>query len=305
MKEKKLSIIVPHYNSFTTLQTLIESIPEREDIQIIVVDDNSTEGFEELVEYAKIKEFELFRNDSSFHSAGRCRNIGVSRAKGKWLLFADADDYFVENAWDIIDSHMEDANELIFFPPTSKDLSTGALASRHVKLAKYVENYCNTKSKETEVYLRYLSDVPYSKLISRELVEQNQILFDETRVANDVMFSARVACNAKIIAADNRVIYCITQSAGTLMTSRTRKDMRTRVKVGVNKYCYLRRYAEKDAFRILDFRIDYYMSFVRRYKGEKRDYAWTYVYCLLHGVRPFLSRKWTLQYAMSKIKGER
>ena len=37
-----LTIIIPHYNTPEMLETLLESIPERNEIQIIVVDDNST-----------------------------------------------------------------------------------------------------------------------------------------------------------------------------------------------------------------------------------------------------------------------
>ena len=40
--EYNVSIIIPHYNSPDLLAVLLDSIPEKEDIQIIVVDDNST-----------------------------------------------------------------------------------------------------------------------------------------------------------------------------------------------------------------------------------------------------------------------
>ncbi|MDR1598532.1 MAG: glycosyltransferase [Oscillospiraceae bacterium] len=35
------SVVISHYNSFVLLKKLINSIPEREDVQIILVDDNS------------------------------------------------------------------------------------------------------------------------------------------------------------------------------------------------------------------------------------------------------------------------
>ena len=39
----ELSIIIPHFNSPRLLENLLKSMPAREDIQIIVIDDNSTE----------------------------------------------------------------------------------------------------------------------------------------------------------------------------------------------------------------------------------------------------------------------
>ena len=49
VEEKKLSIIVPHYNSPDLLDNLIRSIPEKNEIQIIVVDDNSNQKQEEFI----------------------------------------------------------------------------------------------------------------------------------------------------------------------------------------------------------------------------------------------------------------
>jgi glycosyltransferase involved in cell wall biosynthesis len=47
--KKDLSIIIPHYNSIDLLKILLNSIPKKENIQIIVIDDKSTEvGYKEL-----------------------------------------------------------------------------------------------------------------------------------------------------------------------------------------------------------------------------------------------------------------
>ena len=37
----RYSIIIPHYNSFLLLRRCLDSIPKREAVQVIVVDDNS------------------------------------------------------------------------------------------------------------------------------------------------------------------------------------------------------------------------------------------------------------------------
>ncbi len=42
--ELNYSFIIPHYNTSDLLQRLIDSIPQREDVEIIVVDDNSDDG---------------------------------------------------------------------------------------------------------------------------------------------------------------------------------------------------------------------------------------------------------------------
>ncbi len=304
MKDIKLSIIIPHYNSFAGLQKLIEGIPNHPGIQVIVVDDNSTEKVDGMEEYCRQRGAELFYNDSSVHSAGRCRNIGLEHAEGEWLLFADADDYFVQNVWDAASPYFEGIYDMVFFPPTSVDLRTGQESNRHVTLSKLAMDYYKNPTVENEVYLRYLWGGPYSKLIRASMLQKDRICFDETRVANDVMFSVKAACAADKITVDEHIIYCITKNDGTLVMSKDRKDIRTRVKVNVKKYCYLRKHAGKEAFRILDFRINYYLCIIRRNAGTKRDYIWTWLYCAIHGVRPFLSRKWTWGYAWKKLTGK-
>ena len=94
---QKLSIIIPHYNRPHYLRTLLLSIPHLEEIQVIVVDDKSTEyqqEYECLKKEFSDRNIEFYDNDE-VKSAGTCRNIGLRHAAGDWLLFADSDDYFI------------------------------------------------------------------------------------------------------------------------------------------------------------------------------------------------------------------
>jgi len=52
--KKDLSIIIPHYNIFELLRRLLDSIPKKDNIEIIVIDDKSDKkGFEEIVKEKK------------------------------------------------------------------------------------------------------------------------------------------------------------------------------------------------------------------------------------------------------------
>lgn len=210
------SIIIPHYKIPELLIRCINSIPERDDIQIIVVDDCSPEGDKYIEKYP-----ELSRNNLEYYrtpkggSAGRARNVGLQHATGKWLVFADADDLFTDDAFSTFDGYLNsDADVIIFNSKSvlSEDLTKCANRSTRDKMFQDWES-----GKSTD--LRYFLAPPWGRMIKRALVEEHNIKFSETRFSNDRFFS--VCCNtyAKIFLPVNQVVYYITERPGSLAYS--------------------------------------------------------------------------------------
>ena len=89
------SVIIPHRNIPLLLRRCLASIPKRPDVQVIVVDDGSDPGIVDFQKFPWPKglcvELLLAKERKG---AGYARNLGIKRARGKWLIFADADDYF-------------------------------------------------------------------------------------------------------------------------------------------------------------------------------------------------------------------
>ena len=92
------TIIIPHKDIPELLDRCLRSIPHREDIQIIVVDDGSYD-----VDAVKIVEksfpWVLFIYEKNSCGPGVARNRGLEKANGEWIVFADADDYFGDGFW--------------------------------------------------------------------------------------------------------------------------------------------------------------------------------------------------------------
>lgn len=89
----KISIIIPTYNEITVLEKCIESLGFQieSDFEIIVVDDGSTDKTTEVLQNLQltIKNFQFF--EQKHEGAGAARNLGAKYAKGKILVFVDAD----------------------------------------------------------------------------------------------------------------------------------------------------------------------------------------------------------------------
>ena len=277
MQNKYLvSIIIPHYNSPKLLERLLESIPNRSDFQVIVVDDSSTKD-RELLEVCKEKHSSerclFLRNETGKNSAGTCRNIGLDNAKGKWLLFADADDVFTPETEKILEPFMQSEYDIVFFTPTSFDYSIGQKVKRHEDVAKLIDNYLNVQDREAELRLRYFHVCPWSKLISRSLVVEHNIRFDATMVSNDVMFSTKCGHYAKEITAVTEEIYCVTRTAGSLVTQTSEKNFDIRTNVLIDKYLFLKEKLTKEdckLIRIDGLPIGRIYEMMKKYKSVKK-----------------------------------
>lgn len=120
----RYSIIIAHKNLLSLLGRCLDSIPQRSDIQVIVIDDNSDilegdwEVFRKEYYYVDL----VFTKES--RGAGYARNIGVARAQGKWIVIADADDFFHDGAFDKLDEYAESDNDIIYFYADTVDSDT-------------------------------------------------------------------------------------------------------------------------------------------------------------------------------------
>lgn len=99
-KEGLVSIVIPTYNRKIMIQRLLKSIFESDykNIEVIVVDDASTDGTFDLIsnKFLKNNKLSLIRNKKNLF-ASESRNVGLKRAKGKYVFFIDDDNVLLKN----------------------------------------------------------------------------------------------------------------------------------------------------------------------------------------------------------------
>lgn len=93
MAEQLISVIIPTYNRKEKLVKCIESVlgQSYEKIEVLVVDDASTDGTEELFKNIADRRLKYFRYETN-RGACYARNYGAERAEGELLAFQDSDD---------------------------------------------------------------------------------------------------------------------------------------------------------------------------------------------------------------------
>lgn len=262
MGEILFSVIIPHYNIPMCLKRLLDSIPDVSDLEVIVVDDKSDARLDELnnviKQYSGQNRF-FYSNETDKKGAGVCRNIGIEHARGKWLLFADSDDFFHADLYEVISSCVEKEEDIIFFPPTSVDIDTGKMSDRHLEFCDAINNYMNNQSEYNELILRYQVVAPWSKLIKRKMIVENNISFEDTKVANDVLFCRKIGYYAKKITVDPRVIYTVSERSGSLTKLLDKNSYYTRLNVFVRSTEFVRKNAGNDVLKKMNFNGSYFL----------------------------------------------
>lgn len=104
----KVSVVIPVYNASKYLKQALDSVIGQtlEDIEIICVDDGSTDdSYNILLEYEKIDDrIKVLKHLKDSKGAAEARNMGLDNARGEYVSFLDADDFFeadmLEKAYD-------------------------------------------------------------------------------------------------------------------------------------------------------------------------------------------------------------
>ena len=210
------SIIIPHKDIPDLLMRCLKSIPVSEDIQVIVVDDNSVGADTYLERYSELSRSYLeFVRTTKGGGAGYARNVGIERAKGKWTLFADADDFFIEDMHDIICTYVNSEADVIYFKNKAVlSDNTNIKSDRSSYVNKNIDQYL---ADGDEWPLRAKMPVPWGKMIKRSLIIKHDIRFDEIKCLEDKYFSLLVGYYADRIKASNRVLYVVTSRPNSLM----------------------------------------------------------------------------------------
>lgn len=215
MNKFSYTFIIPHHNSPELLNRCLESIPAREDIQIIVVDDNSREDAKPCITRSDVEV--IYIDAAHTKGAGRARNIGLKSAKGKWVLFTDCDDYYSGHFLSTLDQYKEQDIDVLYFNYTFIDGGSG----NQISDVKLQELLCKESLSSADIgYIRYRNNPPWSKMVKREYIARHRMYFEEVPNGNDVLFSLFVASYTDHIAICGKRLYNYIKTPNSIGTKK-------------------------------------------------------------------------------------
>lgn len=235
-QETQISVIIPQRNSIKTLPRLFDSIPESDQIEIIVVDNSPTPITKEDINIDR--PYGLYWA-SPGRFAGGARNVGMEHAHGKWMVFADADDYFSEGAFDAFLSLVNDEADVIYFGMTGVYDDTGEFSPRGDYYTNKVRDYLANKIDENTIRLKF--GTPCSKMVRKELVDKHKLKYDEVLASNDSFFSLMVGYYARTIKAVDRIVYVATVSKGSITRRKDFNALHSRYLVRLRMNWFLKK----------------------------------------------------------------
>ncbi|MBB2909367.1 glycosyltransferase involved in cell wall biosynthesis [Streptosporangium becharense] len=214
-RDVDVTVIVPVHNCRSYLDRCLTSLlVQRVALEIVVVDDGSTDGGADLLDlYASYHRgvVRVIRQEAS-GGAGRPRNVGLAHARGRYVFFCDADDYLGPEALERMLA-MADRN--------GSDIVLGKIVGhdRRAPVSMFRENAERVPLGDSAVY----NSLSCFKLFRREMLERYGIRFDETLlVGEDLVFTAHAYCHAEVISvvADYDCYHLVDRPDGTSIMQR-------------------------------------------------------------------------------------
>lgn len=202
-----ISIIIPIYNCKEYLEYCIKSVlcQTLKELEIICVDDGSVDNSMEIVQRIQRVDNRIILKHQENQGAGAARNAALKIAKGKYVIFLDADDYYKE----------ENALELMVRACERKSVLVCASRKKCLKYdcEETVELFPKELTGKVLEYKDYQMDFYYQNyLIQRELLIKNNIYFPLYRRYQDPPFFVKTLFAAKKFTVIDTCLYCYRMS---------------------------------------------------------------------------------------------
>lgn len=247
----KISIIIPIFNVEKYLERALNSIINQtmdfRDIEVIMVDDCSTDNSKKIIEeYSnKYSNFIGIYHEKNSGCAAIPRNTGLKAASGDYIMFLDPDDEFFLNACETLYNNIEKYDADVVFGRYIKKYEHNCFVeksyspyddnlidiysslkfhvnyeSKFVKLVKYIfcgKQYAFSKNMGEIIHVDNINEEPvlltvatsvWTKIYKKKLILDNNIYFPSFRLGEDLAFGIQTFLNAKNIVFLNNFIVC-------------------------------------------------------------------------------------------------
>jgi glycosyltransferase involved in cell wall biosynthesis len=210
VKDPLVSIIVPVYNAEKFLHNTLESLKEQslQDLEILCIDDGSSDSSHDIIKKFTVKDHRFHYFSQNNAGPGAARNRGLSEARGKYIVFQDADDLLHPQAVEFMLQNAENyqADVTICGFQSCSENFTGF--DNKISLSGKPEIYTGDLAKYFDDWKKFRGH-PWGKLYLRSAI--GDIRFNDLRSGEDTFFNIDVVVQAKRIIVLPQALYIYRQ----------------------------------------------------------------------------------------------
>ena len=221
-----ISVIIPVYNVEDYLHVCLNSVLNQsyEDLEIICVDDVSTDSSLEILEYFAKKDsrITIIKNESN-GGCGFSRNQGLKVAKGKYIAFLDSDDWYSHDTLEIAVKKAEQDNlDLVLFKTIVFYEKTHKFGHERYYDMEFMNKFDNKVFNHWDLdktKLFDLSNAAWNKLYLKSFLDENNLRFpNENLLHEDNPFFYKLITSAERVTIINKFLHNRRRRPNSLVT---------------------------------------------------------------------------------------
>lgn len=226
----RFSIIVPVYNVEEYLNQCVDSVLSQTytNFELILVDDGSPDNCPQICdEYARrdSRIRVIHQQNGGLSSA---RNVGLKNANGDYVIFLDSDDYWnnsflLEDVNGIATNNVDLVvlKHIVHNEINGEDVEVCSKFSR----LDFVDDIYENKIYQL-ISVQLFDTCAWNKVYRREIITENNLFFEESIIAEDLDWAARILLYSKSVDVLDKAYYVYRKGrAGAITSSLKQKNI--------------------------------------------------------------------------------
>lgn len=229
-RNELISIVMPVYNTEQFIEQCINSILNQtyQNIELICVDDGSTDGAIQILEKYREKDsrVQIIRQHNLY--AGMARNKGLEVARGEYIVFLDSDDFFEK---DFIESMYQSAitydSDVVICKGDVYDNQNSIFrdAPWFLNLSYLNGNECIETKDYYHCIFNFTNPATWNKMFKRTLIVESCSSFPPFACANDISFTLFTIAMSKYISIVDKVLVHYRRNILTSISAKRDKEV--------------------------------------------------------------------------------
>ena len=228
---KLISVIIPVYNAENTIENSVKSVllSTYRDIEIILVDDGSTDQSPDICERLAKKHENIIVYHNENGGAAKARNFGIEHANGQFISFIDSDDFITNSYYEILINLLNETDSDIAVCGhkkvygNHKDILEHEIINSNnntLDMPSSAISYSKIEALNGLLYQRNFISAPWGMLSKKELF--SNVRFPAGKRAEDMATIYKLfAAASKVVRTDAKLYLYFQNKSGTIYTTQS------------------------------------------------------------------------------------